>query len=107
MERCKEATGPSPSFTCFSGFESRTTFWPLSLYFIPTATLNIFIILLCVADEPPLAGGAIYWAQSRSPDGEREEGKEISVSNSVRQPLHGARLMAAKQSAALINTHLS
>lgn len=69
-------------------------------------TLNIFIILLCVADEL-LWLGFHYWAECRRTDGERKEEKEMRVSNSVRQAAHGARLMAAKLSTALINTHLS
>lgn len=36
-----------------------------------------------------------------------EEEKELRISNSVRQPVRGARLMAATLSTALINTHLS
>lgn len=80
-----------------------------SRLFLHTAslpTLNIFIILLCVADEV-LWLGFHYWAECRRPDGERTEEKEIRVSNSVREPIHSARLMAAKLSTALINTHLS
>lgn len=69
-------------------------------------TLNIFIIVLCVADEL-LWLAFHYWAECRGPDGERKEDKEIRVSNYVRHPVHGLRLMAAKLSTALINMHLS
>lgn len=56
----------------------------LFLHTASLPTLNIFIILLCVADEL-LWLGFHYWAECRRPDGERKEEKEIRVSNSVRK----------------------
>lgn len=117
MESCKEATGPPPFHSTFSGLSHAGLSVPphyISSALIPTLfsfhtaslTLNICIILLCVADEL-LWLGFHYWVECRRPDGERKEEKEIRVSNSVRTPIHGARLMAAKLSTALINTHLS
>lgn len=72
----------------------------LFLHTASLPTLNIFIILLCVADEL-LWLGFHYWAECRRADGgrERKEEKEIRVSNSARQPVPAARVMAAKLSA--------
>lgn len=78
----------------------------LFFYNASLPTLNIFIILLCVADEL-LWLRFHYWAECRRTDGERKEEKEMRVSNSVRQAARSARLMAEKLSTALINTHLS
>lgn len=104
----------------FLGFESRRAFRTPPLYFIsplshsppfipshclPPHTKYIYYPAVCCR-WAPLAGFPLLGRMQATRRGERKEEKEIRVSNSVRQPVHGARLMAAKLSTALINTHL-
>ena len=109
------------------GFESRRAFRTPPLYFIsPLSHSPLFIPSHCLPPSLPLHTKYIYYPavccrgaplagfpllgrmqETRRKERGSEEEKEIRISNSVRQPVHGARLMAATLSTALINTHLS
>lgn len=117
IERCK--VGKSPPLWFHSGFvglshAGASCILPLcfvSLHFssltvLASKTKYIYYLAVCCI-RAPLAGFPLPGRMQEITRGERKEENKIRVSNSVCQPVGVARLMAAKVSVPLINTHLS